>query len=165
MGCDIHTHLEIKIDGKWHHDSSPSISRNYDLFAKMAGVRAYGNSIVPISKPRGTPQDISAVTALDLESWNGDAHSNSWLNADEIKEIIDYHVKSACDIPDYIPEEQVSKYIYEKGNTDATIRRNAYDIRSSWGYVHGHHLSDFKEYKEELPSKLEDIRLVFWFDN
>jgi len=43
MGCDIHWHSEVKVDGVWHHHSNPRISRDYWLFALLAGVRNYGN--------------------------------------------------------------------------------------------------------------------------
>ena len=50
MGCDIHAHLEIKIDGKWLYYSPVNINRNYNVFAKTAGVRNYTGKIIPISK-------------------------------------------------------------------------------------------------------------------
>ncbi len=165
MGCDVHAHLEIKVGNRWHHYSSPYINRNYDLFTKMAGVRSNGSSIVPISMPKGIPEKLSVVTKLDYESWGMDAHSTSWFNAEEIKQIIDFHIRYNCEVPDHIPEAQGEKYITEKSRTNSDIRRNAYEIRSGWGYLFGCYLSDFVENREELPIKVQNIRLVFWFDN
>jgi hypothetical protein len=87
MGCDIHAHVEIKIEGEWHHYSHPEVDRNYSLFTKIAGVRknpeARGH-IEPIAAPRGIPGDISAVTRLELKRWGSDAHSGTWLARDEV---------------------------------------------------------------------------------
>lgn len=72
--------------------------RNYVLFGVLANVRngygfagiATGNSVVPISEPRGFPQDMSeGVRALAEERgheddvWLGD-HSHTWLTLDEV---------------------------------------------------------------------------------
>ena len=78
MGCDIHVHFEIKLNGKWEHYSNPSIDRNYELFAKMADVRNdYENPIIPISFPKGLPKDLSVVTKFEVDHWGSDGHSHS----------------------------------------------------------------------------------------
>lgn len=64
MGCDIHLHQEVKIGGEWHHYREQSVSRNYALFAKMAGVRNYGLTVTPIDEPRGIPDDATDGTEL-----------------------------------------------------------------------------------------------------
>ena len=55
MGCDIHCYIEYKPAGSddWS-DFGGRINpgRNYDLFAKLAGIRNY-DEITPIAKPRG----------------------------------------------------------------------------------------------------------------
>lgn len=38
MGCDIHLHSEVMVDGVWHHHAKGQVERNYRLFAKMANV-------------------------------------------------------------------------------------------------------------------------------
>ncbi len=165
MGCDIHPHFEVKIKGRWHHHSEPDVGRNYELFAKMADVRNYGKEISPICQPKGIPKGISAVTALSLEQWNGDAHSRSWFNAKEIKEIIDYHVKICCGIPEFIPDKQHAKYLELKTEKDNKTKQTSLQIRSAWGWLFGNFWDSFGENQEEFPDKLQDIRLVFWFDN
>lgn len=62
MGCDIHLHTEVKINGVWHHMGAPSVPRNYRLFAKMAGVRGIET---PIAEPRGLPGDATLLTRRD----------------------------------------------------------------------------------------------------
>lgn len=46
--------------------------RNYEVFAKLAGVRGPGPD------PRGIPDDASDLTKLALDSWGRDGHSHSW---------------------------------------------------------------------------------------
>ena len=88
MGCDIHAHFEIKVKNKWLHYDKPNLERNYQLFGKMAGVRGDEK---PIVLPRGLPDNISDVTELESKWQEGDAHTHSWFNAKEIKEIIEFH--------------------------------------------------------------------------
>lgn len=98
MGCDIHLYVEHRVDGVWQsadkwtkdkwteHESIMSVDyddqfytgRNYELFAMLAGVRNRFD-IVPISDPRGFPDDISPQLAeLDVD------HSASWLTLAEL---------------------------------------------------------------------------------
>ena len=83
MGCDIHLHIEVKIDGKWEHYGCPDIHRNYLLFGVLAGVR--NEEVIPVSYPKGLPNDITKITKMHYyENWKHDAHSHSWLNRGEI---------------------------------------------------------------------------------
>ena len=104
MGTDIHMIAERRIDGKWQtfeeevfndcswgnvtKTSSPYESRNYNLFAILAGVRngrgfagcKIGEPFDPISRPKGYPAD------MDKKSMNymSEEHSASWLTLKEI---------------------------------------------------------------------------------
>ena len=91
MGTDIHLHVELKINGRWEHYCSPNISRDYNLFAKMANVRNEDREINPISIPKGLPNDLSVITSYDfLTNWEKDAHSISWFSFKEICELEKY---------------------------------------------------------------------------
>lgn len=101
MGCDIHVHIERydDKDNEWksvrlyavdtYLDTiaycEPNIWRNYDLFAHLAGVRNY-DGVVPISAPRGLPDDVGYHVTREYERWAYDAHSASWLSFDELQE-------------------------------------------------------------------------------
>lgn len=143
MGCDIHVHTEIKIDGKWEHLGHPSISRWYTLFAKMAGVRndlkESKNYIEPISPPRGLPLDCSFITKYDYHRCIKDWHSVSWLRAGEIDELEDFILK-------FKKERGLSDYWY---------------IEKDFGYIFG---SGWNIDKYPIEN-IEDARWVFWFDN
>lgn len=141
MSCDIHAHFEIKVDGEWIHYSQPAIGQNYRLFAKMAGVRNT-NEIDPISLPRGLPDDISLTTLLDVKYWKVSGHSHSWLNAEEIAEVIQFH-------------EQI---VREMGGDVVFIHIE------QWGYLYGNGWGSFLKYLQYYPDWVEDIRLLFWFD-
>lgn len=137
MGCDIHLHVEVKIEGTWEHWGNPQIDRWYSLFAKMAGVRADYNDI-PISKPRGLPSDITKLTWLDSKHWGSDAHSQSWLSSQEI-------------------EEQLCPWIEENGEKESL--RNWPEKYFGYLYGNGWDMQNAKK------SGVEDFRFVFWFDN
>jgi hypothetical protein len=145
MGCDIHAHGEVKINGEWHHWSQPYISRRYSLFARMANVRNHEGDdwIEPISKPRGLPEDVTYLTKFDSDRWGVDGHSHSWLSGEEL--------------------DQLEKW------TDAEFKK--YETEGWWnlchhaiGYVFGNGW-DVKKYPNDYPDGVEDARLVFWFDN
>ena len=138
MGCDIHLHIEVKIKGQWYNYNHPRIDRDYDLFAKMANVRNDGE-IIPISEPKGLPDDAAFVTKFHSDRWGIGAHSRSWLGQSEIQGLFNWiHVHMKVDI---------------------SIE---YDI---FGYLFGNGLTDLKENPEDYPDELEDVRFVFWFDN
>ena len=144
MGCDIHLHIEVKIDGEWHHYGCPSISRRYSLFGKMAGVRGYEDTI-PIALPRGIPSDATKLTKFDYKKWGPDAHSASFLDSREIDEL----------------ERWATKEKGWKGKNDMT----GWWMEDEFGYLFGNSFAGFSRYPEDRPKGLEDVRFVFWFDN
>lgn len=143
MGCDIHLHVEIKVEGAWQHYQAPGISRDYRLFAKMAGVRNYENEIVPISEPKGLPKDLTLVTAKDAEEWGVDGHSHSWLDKHEIA--------------------RLAEWCHERVEMDHMRRDLEYGVLHS--YLFGNSYAGPSKWPEEQPAWLEDVRFVFWFDN
>jgi hypothetical protein len=139
MGCDIHLYVEVEVDGKWHTYNHPNVKRNYELFAKMAGVRNYAE-IEPIVAPRGFPTDASLVCRLDYENWGIDAHTASYLNEKEIDQLVSW-----C-------KEQVwgTKFFW---------------FEYQFGFLFGNSLYHLTEYKDDYPASIQAVRLVFWFDN
>jgi hypothetical protein len=76
MGCDIHGWVEKKKDqnnGWVAVCKLKNDDRNYDRFAKLAGVRGDG------PEPNGIPQDVAETTKLDIDSWDADGHSHTYL--------------------------------------------------------------------------------------
>lgn len=141
MGCDIHLHIEVKVNGKWEHWSAPNVNRSYRLFALMAGVRNY-YEIAPVAQPKGFPEDASALTKFDYENWGADAHSTSWLSGEEL-DLLDSRLKETLQ-----PDDQ---YMGLEGDVFHT-------------YVFGNGFN-VKKYPGDYPVGVEDCRAVFWFDN
>jgi hypothetical protein len=104
MGCDIHLYSETKRNGRWMADKAATFfqgkedpedtyetttledsyegGRNYRLFGLLAGVRCSW----PFSfEERGLPDDMSDQVKKLSDSWEGDAHSHSWLTRQELQ--------------------------------------------------------------------------------
>ena len=90
MGTDIHMYVEVRQKGEWKLYGGKNDfydGRNYALFAILANVRnGYGfagcdtgNGFVPISTPRGLPDNVD--NEILEYSWG---HSHSWLLLSEI---------------------------------------------------------------------------------
>jgi len=81
MGTDCEVHIEIKIEGVWHHYRHIyKIGRNYELFGLMAGVRNRKAMV----EPRGMPKDMTIVTFVNYHDSGYDDHTHSWLSSGEI---------------------------------------------------------------------------------
>lgn len=115
MGCDIHMYVEYKksvnnnmvwVNGDYFkhnpyyksNDEEKRFERmelhgwrNYILFATLAGVRDYTEKVIPVSEPKGVPDDSSDYVKQANEDWDGDGHTHSWLT---LKELKDYQVSN-----------------------------------------------------------------------
>jgi hypothetical protein len=138
MGCDIHLYIEVLTENGWELYSHPHIKRDYELFAKMAGVRNYLGSIEPIAEPRGLPNDISYLVRKSAEYWDSGGHSHSWLSSKEISELELWHDTGR----DGRLANSKSLYHYI---LNSYCEGNNFDGKSvDW---------------------IKDARFVFWFDN
>ena len=202
MGCDIHLYTETlrSINGKlqwvnadhWEldryfedstdwRDRLSVISlwdiRNYYMFSILAGVRNYSDN-VPISEPRGFPDDVSPMVKFKKESWGSDGHSHSYFT---LKELADYKSEPIKYSGKVSPE--CAKKLDNEGITprewceETTIKDWVY--REWKGNIEEHgvnllmsHLKErwiekFGNWKDGNiePKDMEKIRVVFWFDN
>ncbi len=148
MGCDIHLHIEVKLNGKWEHYAAPYINRWYRLFGAMAGVRNKDEE--PIAAPKGFPSDASELTRIIREDYGADGHTDSWLGHNEIMTL----------------EDRLRKWQVEDGDKGRALE---YDLE--WGVLHtcladssftAHWRCGDWHY---LPAGVTDVRFVFWFDN
>lgn len=84
MGCDIHAHIEhIEQDcndEQWFVWASLNLSRRYDAFGLMAGVRGDRQMF----QPKGMP-DYLSDSAQD--EWRHGGHTPSWLNRNELASV------------------------------------------------------------------------------
>ena len=110
MGCDIHLYVEKKIGKDWEiqgelvrdtdgwlNYKGPSFydGRSYNTFAILANVRngrgfagcKTGEGFVPISEPRGVPDDASEEFKSFVALWGMDGHSHSYHT---LRQLLDY---------------------------------------------------------------------------
>lgn len=137
MECDIHAYIEIKLAGNWLYYAPANISRNYDVFARMADVRNC-SAITPLAEPRGLPGDITPMTRMHHDDRGG--HSESWLSHDELISLIKWEPYRG----------QVRAYRY--GGLLGV-------------YFFGNMIEDWRRNRAGYPKEIEDVRLVFWFDS
>jgi hypothetical protein len=120
MGCDIHAYVEQR-EGEgcpWEYAGELDIWRNYTLFAVLADVRNgwsfagydLGDAVVPISKPRGLPEDVTDVVKNESGGWGCDGHSYSYAS---FREILEYPWDSVIVKRGYVGESEFVKYLKE----------------------------------------------------
>lgn len=109
--------------------------RNYTMFGILANVRCKG----AIYEPRGVPNDLSKALAEEVDRWDGDGHSHSYLSLDEFKECLDIYKTSGI-----------------KGDNSYT---SIYELAANW-------LAREQAEAMLLETGFDpQIRFVFFFDN
>ena len=169
MGCDIHMYVEVKGSVNFRKaqgwqcgdlfsiidptdlDEKPERiglleDRVYSRFAVLADVRNRGNYPC-ISYPRGLPDDVTKYVKEEYEDWRLDAHSCSYLT---MREIVEFHesVKPMNEFGGYILEPLIDRLVER-----ADELHIMYDFKMS------------RPFTKEVLAKMENIRIVFWFDN
>lgn len=84
MGCDIHAHIEAKEYESFYRQAYVHLTRNYLMFGLMAGVR----KDIAMIAPRGLPTDISTTVRWEHREMELDAHTSSFLTADEFEQVL-----------------------------------------------------------------------------
>lgn len=142
MGTDCIGHLEVKIDGKWHHYRPIMLMQSYEAFGKLGGVRHRPKDGKVIAECRGIPEDATFMTRFSYEEHGGgDAFAPSWAGLEEIAAFIDWRVEvGLCRV---------------------------YDDKEDFGRLFGQALNDWLKYPEDgeqIKKWVEDVRFVFWFE-
>lgn len=144
MGCDIHAVIEMKHKelGWLHYAPMYELDRDYHLFA-LLGMTFRNPEVKPMYELRGVPDAVTLASRLHLEKWEGDAHSKSWLSIAEFNEVMN----------------EVYGRLWASG-VHGEFRRQA-----PWFF--GNSLNNLVNHPECLSNQdwLEDIRIIFWFDN
>lgn len=162
MGCDIHLWTEVRRNGKWetagawvenrYYESEdnesvynrPRIreefygSRNYSLFALLAGVRGEHPDAPPLAPDRGLPADVSAEVQKYSDLMAGDGHSHTYLT---LREILDFAYGNG-----YGQRGENRFADYSKEFAEETIRK-------------------LTVLAKDPALTADDVRIVFWFDN
>jgi len=88
MGCDIHMWLEHEhkyhnaTSNWWPFGSEIGGDRDYELFARMAGVRGDG------PEPKGWPENIGWCAEAHAPGVDADLHSHTWFTLEEFEPLI-----------------------------------------------------------------------------
>lgn len=158
MGCDIHIVIERRWEGRWVgirtdqgyyidglEAENPSIrtyvfpavgQRNYDFFARLAGVRGEG----PV--PNGFPRDASDLSRLLRAEWGSDGHSHSWLP------LQDFALRWCAGNREFVATMAKQRMEGDKGLYYRLLDRAS--------------IGTYDAYSED---DIDDYRVVFWFDN
>jgi hypothetical protein len=194
---------KIEEDGyEWNpkFTDTPYRGRNYDLFAILADVRngygfagiPTGEGFVPISEPKGLPNNVSKEIEDESDGWGGDGHSHSWFTLKEIKDYDwnqttkSYGVISLDQYKEFkktgIPPESYSSMIsgpnikvVSAEEMDKIVEENSheqgiqYHVHVVWGTTYKDSVGSFffektLKHLEEQGSD-DNVRIVFWFDN
>lgn len=138
-------------NGKYVGDETELLGdRNYGVFAFLAGVRNYG-AIVPISKPRGLPKDVSSWVEEEADRWASDGHSRSWLSIDELLNF---------DYEQMTEDRRCTRMKNGVLNGGCTCDPGEGEKMTYREYLGESFFEDLAELKKEGVD-----RIVFWFDN
>lgn len=140
MGCDIHLHKEVKINGKWHYYGQARISRNYQLFGLIAGVR--DADVQSISRPRGLPNDATEMTMFEYNNDLG--HTPTYIKSSEVDKIDAFYFAQSLELNDPFGLNNMER---------------------EFGYLFGNSWTGFFKYPCDRPDGLEDFRFICWFDS
>lgn len=191
MGCDIHGYIEVQRyenSSYWRPllDIRGVVSRSYDTFGSLFGVRNYAG-FDPLFADRGLPEDVGYTTRDEYGSWGVDAHSASYVTYDELQ-AVDWDEESEIpdrrySVLDADGEPTGAKFSYASGwadvieaNEDALARGEAVPNEAGDKYLQRRYqtradaLSGAWEWLlfEQWPL-LEDrfpaTRMIVWFDN
>ena len=108
MGCDIHGWVEVKVGDKYVAvERLKDGNRNYRRFAALASVRGEGHKT-----PKGIPIDVSDTAKYDIEQWDADGHSHSYMPLSEAAQIF---LETAHNQSDYDRNDPASSFFgYEE---------------------------------------------------
>lgn len=158
MGADIHLHIEYKVgDQPWKADERHQVteedgytyvadfgSRDYHLFANLAGVRGDG------PEPRGVPDDVSEIVDKSIKGWSGNGHSHSWNTLEDFAEIL---IQSDYDLSPDREDRYGSDYPKLIESAQAKVKKYKLDLEAEQMLL-------------DQPINTEvKCRFVYFFDN
>ena len=199
MGTDIHLAAEVYKGGFWHlSDVDLPAYRNYRAFAILADVRnGYtfagmdsGDPVVPISYPRGFPEDMSPelremLEAEDEGGWLGDEgmgdfsvdddepeyiwlgdHSLSWVT---LEEMINYDLDQPVTLRGRVSPEAARRWKENREPPNAVV---AFTANPDWVSLEWQRplresaslVADLIEVLHPL-GKPHEVRIIFGFDS
>lgn len=176
MGCDIHVHVEIKHNKKWQKftgkhfssgysytgekSSAPFEWRSYQMFGFLANVR--NDNIRPIKEPTyELPSNVSNGVLREWKHWESDGHSISFIT---LRELIEFDFNQNLRTPEQDFSTHSKNVLFEK--ISSISEDDDWELKTYYDIVGGPD-GTFCKNIEELSElgDLDDVRVVFWFDN
>lgn len=163
MGCDVHTHLEKRVQGVWQPAKEPvknedfdpdsedtwytefelpcsgnlTGGRYYSAFGLLSGVRHTLEGYQVIPDDCGIPEDVSEPVKADYERWDSDAHT-----------------------PGYVLWSELIA-MQERIKIDTLLAK----VESGWLEVINDLVDGFKSCCDEANIHVLEGRIVLWYDN
>lgn len=166
MGCDIHVMIERKIKSEHVNEQWATVAtlnvihpdgfhdagfkntlwytvegRNYAFFGDLTDGAVRSESDGFVHPLRGLPKDVSPLIMAEADWWGIDAHSHSWLYADEFLPVYLKHCTS---------DQIIAEYTEDRLNGEPV-----------WVEM----MTKFFNVSVPDESKPSDFRFVFWFDS
>lgn len=150
---------------------------DYSMFTALCGVRDYIEKSPMISPPKGLPDDCCDEIKLASAYWGSDGHSHSYVTLREVKGFLDKNepvIYSGLISPEdakALDEEGRHPTIWCQRTSDKTWvyrewkddRRNP--LQSLYESMVDRFLDRWEKIEELEPERLDNFRMVFWFDN
>lgn len=152
-------------------------TRNYVLFTALAGVRSTGDNPC-ISNNRGLPEDVTDAVRAESDRWNGDGHSHGWATLKELVEASKqpYKVEHVgmvspeqaleLDTKGIAPDSWCA-WTSDKSHVQRTFTHTYEPFDELIKLLVERAKKEFWVFgeRELTDEQMENIRIVFWFDN
>lgn len=165
-------------DESKHNVSSLLSGRNYSLFSALCGVRDYSDSTPKISEPRGMPEGVSPEIIQENKEWGGDGHSHSYATLAEVfafnklKNPVKFSGLISVEQANKLDDNGVTPDSWCQGSSDKTMVHRVWedDSLTPLSVLFEKMTERFNDvgwfFGRDIPTdKMDDFRIVFWFDN
>ena len=149
--------------------------RNYSVFAALCGVRDYTGNSPKISEPRGLPLNCSEQVKRGSDRWRLDGHSHSYVT---LREVRDFVKKDEPVLLSGLITKDQAEALESEGKTpdswcqassrnDLVFREWSEKLRPLEGLYKAmcERFAPYSKPDEISEDKLDNFRIVFWFDN
>jgi len=164
MGCDFHGTIEYKETDKieWKCFAQIYLTRDYTLFAHLAGARNRNNKIQPVIPARGLPEciswgtrEIALVIIEGSEKFKGLPFGESVTASRAEKYVRQYGVQWYEEGYTLYHVDYHHYSWLDRAELESVLHRANEDME----------VAAIVAAMVALESNTEDVRFVFWFDN
>ena len=164
---DIHVHIEVLMDGVWHHYANPSMGRSDIIFRLFAGLETYSEKypvdFKPVPSIIGLPDNLSPVTrhVYERDKLNTpDIHHEGVATKDDLVEM-----QRILNLAETTAKSDMQKFMLSKCGASAMVNdvltrfNPSLDLEEDvfHTYISGNAIHEHEGF--------DDVRVVFWFDS